>query len=240
MNGEDDLTHLIEGFINFDTNKVLNPGAIAVITVEDHSRIDAAPIVLGKQLVQNLSAFPIKYQIQFNAEPVYGFKYGRYGLEVRILTNNRLEYLNDQEISILNDDFELVSSLNVSVVQTEALVNMLATITGQVQCDTPNATIESNSVLEIVVREQSRMDAPSVQLGNAIINLPANAAFPIDYSVNFNPQSMLAEQFFGVYAISASVYTNNTLKFITNQRISIVGDDYNSIRTQIPIKVIVV
>ena len=241
VNEPDDLTHLIEGYINFGTHQALNPGAVAVITVEDHSRIDAAPVVLGKQLVHNLTTFPIKYQIEFNAEPVYGFKYGKYSLEVRILlTNNKLEYLNDQEFSIMNDDFEIVSSLNVSVVQTGAQVNALAAITGQVQCDTPNATIESNSVLEIVVREQSRMDAPAVQLGNAIINLPVNAVFPLDYSVDFNPQSMLAEQFFGVYAISASVYTNNTLKFITNERISIVGDDYNSIRSRIPIKVIVV
>ena len=94
-------------------------------------------------------------------------------------------------------------------------------ISGKITCETKN-DIASGAQAEIRVIDCGRMDAPSITLGQQIINEPKS--FPINFEIEYDDAFVKAEQFHGQYALQCTIQKDHQYLFVNDSRINIVSD----------------
>ena len=95
-------------------------------------------------------------------------------------------------------------------------------LSGKITCSSSDVQIPNGASAKIQVIDCGRMDAPSITLGEQIINNPNS--FPIHYEVEFDDSFLKAEQFHGRYAVNCSIELGEKLLFVNDTNFNIVGD----------------
>ena len=110
----------------------------------------------------------------------------------------------------------------------------MRTITGKVTCNEAQE-IPAGAVAQILVNDNSLMDAPSKNLGKQVIKDPKK--FPIEFKVEFNEEPVL-KIIRGRYSIQVSIDLGEKLIFCTDTSFSIVDHETGTIKDHRDVSVI--
>lgn len=94
-------------------------------------------------------------------------------------------------------------------------------ISGKITCATKSG-IPDGAHATIQVIDCGRMDAPSITLGQQIIN--DIKSFPLHFEVEYDDSFLKAEGFHGQYGLNCRIETGEKLHFINDTHFSIVSD----------------
>lgn len=109
--------HKLKGVVNcLSKNHTLSENSTLEIFIHDTSFADAPAVVLGREIMFNPKNFPVYFEVHFNSSSILASPNGSYQVDVRITQNDRLEFLNDQRVSLVNyRDGKLLNFVAVNV-----------------------------------------------------------------------------------------------------------------------------
>lgn len=94
-------------------------------------------------------------------------------------------------------------------------------ISGKITCETKSG-IANGAKASVRVIDCGRMDAPSITLGQQIIDDPKS--FPLHFEVEYDDSFLKAEGFHGQFALQCFVELGDKLLFVNDTRFNIVSD----------------
>jgi putative lipoprotein len=92
-------TAFVTGTITYRERVALRTDALAVIQLQDVSRVDAPGLVIGEQRIDSPGQVPIRFQIRYNPARIDPER--TYAISARIFQGDRLLFINDTTYRVI-------------------------------------------------------------------------------------------------------------------------------------------
>ena len=207
----------VTGTVAYRERIALTPDAVVEIKLIDVSRMDASAVTIGEQIIDNPGQVPIAFEIEY--DPAKIDERFSYAIQARITEDGRLAFINDTRYSVITRgsptsvDMVLVK---VASSPTEPTSSSTATVTGTVAYR-ERIALTPDAIVEVKLVDVSRADAPSITLGENVIDNPGQV--PIAFEIEYDP-AKIDERF--SYAIQARITDGGRLAFINDTRYSVI------------------
>jgi putative lipoprotein len=99
---DDKKTEKVVGMVVFKDGFDFGPDAVAVVQLLDVSLADAPAVTVEKVTLKNLKSFPIAFEIPYDPKAIN--PKAEYALSVRIMTGERLDFINDTRCPVITRD----------------------------------------------------------------------------------------------------------------------------------------
>ncbi len=211
------LTATVTGTVAYRERIALTPDAVVEVKLLDISRMDAPAVTIGEHIIDNPGQVPIAFMIEY--DPATIDERFSYAVQARITESGKLAFINDTTYSVItrgspaNVDMALIK---IATSPTDPAASLTATVTGTVAYR-ERIALTPDAIVEVKLVDVSRADAPSITLGEHVIDNPGQVL--VAFEIKYDPTE-IDDRF--SYAIQARITQGGKLTFINDTRYSVI------------------